>query len=81
MKLVLSIVTEERETNFIKDYDEKPKCRQKLAVYGPLNIKVSSYAYDQKSLGILVFDAEQDIAKAQEMYPDIAEEITLRSIN
>jgi hypothetical protein len=69
------LVTEERETNFIKDYDEKPKCRQKLAVYGPLNIKVSSYAYDQKSLGILVFDAEQDIAKAQEMYPDIAEEL------
>jgi len=53
----------------------KSKCRQKLVPYGPLNVKVSSYAYDQRSVGILVLDSEQAYAKAQDMYPNIADKI------
>jgi len=66
---------EVRDEQYIKGYETKPKCRQKLAAYGPLNIKISSYAYDQKSVGILVFDSEQNYPKAQEMYPNIADKM------
>lgn len=65
----------EQDVDYIKDHKLKPNCRQKLTVYGPLNIKISSYAYDQKSIGILVFDSEQNFAKAQEMYPNIADKM------
>ena len=66
---------ETRQDDYIKGYDEKPKCRQRITAYGPLNIKISSYAYDQKSVGILVFDSEQTYPKAQEMYPNIADKM------
>lgn len=63
---------EVQDTEYNEGYDEKAKCRQKLVPYGPLNVKVSSYAYEQRSIGILVLDKEQTLAKAQEMYPNIA---------
>jgi hypothetical protein len=66
---------QERDEEYIKDYETKPKCRQRLAAYGPLNVKISSYAYDQKSVGILVFDSEQNYPRAQEMYPNIADKM------
>lgn len=74
-RMIPSVDNEERDEKYIKDYETSAKCRQKIASYGPLNIKISSYAYDQKSVGILVFDSEQNMAKAQEMYPDIAASI------
>lgn len=66
------IETEERDVEYVEREEERPKIRQRIAIYGPLNVKISSYAYDQKSAGILVYDAEQDLGRAQEMYPDIA---------
>jgi hypothetical protein len=62
----------EQEIDYPDGSKKQAKCRQKLAAYGPLNVKISSYAYDQKSVGILVLDIEQSLPRAQEMYPNIA---------
>jgi hypothetical protein len=74
-------ITEEREeeAEYIKEYKVKGKVRQKLAVYGPLNVKIPTHAYDQRAIGILNLDAEQNLAKAQEIYPHIAG--NMRAVN
>lgn len=76
-----TLIPDKREVEYIAGEEECPKVRQRIDVYGPLNVKISSYAYNQRSVGILVLDAEVDIAKAQEMYPDIADKIRAGVLN
>lgn len=70
-----------KEISYIAGTEEVPKVRQRIDAYGPLNVKISSYAYNQRSVGILVLDAEQNLAKAQEMYPEVADKFKTGPLN
>lgn len=67
--------TQEVEMPTVESYEDRPKTRAKLDVFGPLHFKVSTYArkQDECSYFILYTDVGKDIVQSE--YPDHADDI------
>lgn len=59
----------------IVGYENVPKSRECLEIYGPLNVKVSPWATKKEDLPYLMLETEEHYAKLQDIYPEIAERI------
>lgn len=56
-------------------YTEEPKGRVCIDIWGPLNVRISSYAKTQSDVGLLELQQEMDIAAARDEFEDIADNI------
>ena len=57
----------------------KPKNRECLEMYGPLNVKFPMWARDQESIPYLILETEEHVSLLREIYPEIAERIEATS--
>ena len=63
----------EEDEERVTGQEEKPKAREIIDVYGPLNVKVPSWIRKQKDTPYLVLETEEHYAKLQETYKESAE--------
>jgi hypothetical protein len=56
-------------------YSDTPKGRIFIESYGPLNLRISSYAKRQEDVGLLELQLEMHYAAAREEFPNIKEDI------
>lgn len=61
--------------SFIEDYEEIPKGRQKIELYGPIHVAIPFYSDDQSRIPYLILKHEQHYALMQSIYPNIADKI------
>lgn len=59
----------------ITGWDEKNKCRELLTFWGPLNVKVPSWARRIQDSPYLILETEEHYAKMQSIYPEIGKDI------
>lgn len=60
---------------YIKSYEQVAKERTVVQMYGPLNMKVATFATNQDETPYLILEKDIHFTKAQSMYPLIAEKI------
>lgn len=71
----LGLLPEEKEEQVQDGTKPFPKSRECWEVYGPINVKGSLYAREQKEFGYLRFSFDYNIAKAKNDYPDFKDVI------
>lgn len=54
-------------------YEDTPKARECLDVYGPLNVKVPGWSTKPSDWPYLILETEEHYTKLQDVYPEIAE--------
>lgn len=59
----------------IETYENSPKGREILEVYGPMNVKVPFYASDLKNCPYLILESEHHYALARDLFPQIKDKI------
>lgn len=60
------------ETRQVYSYDEeKPKQREKIELYGPLNVKIPHYVTNPKHTPYVMLDTECNVDYIRHMFPDI----------
>jgi hypothetical protein len=62
-------------TPILDGFNDSPKSRVLCDIYGPLNVKVSYYARNQKECGYLILMKDEPRAFLRDMYPHIKEKI------
>lgn len=60
-------------------YTDSPKGRINIQAFGPLNVRVSSYAKRQEDIGLLELQLEMHYAAARDEFPEIADKIRATS--
>lgn len=60
-------------------YSDNPKGRINIQAFGPLNVRVSSYAKTQADIGLLELQLEMHYAAARDEFPNIADKIRATS--
>lgn len=60
-------------------YSDTPKGRINIRSYGPLHVRVSSYAREQSDIGLLELQLEMHYAAARDEFPEIADKIRATS--
>src|SRR3990167_10400096 len=63
------------EKKEIIGYEDSPKSREVIEVYGPLNVRIPVNASKQEEIPYLVLETEQHYTRMRDMYPDIASKI------
>jgi hypothetical protein len=63
----------------LSGYSDTPKGRINIQSFGPLNVRVSSYARTQADIGLLELQLEMHYAAARDEFPDIADKIRATS--
>lgn len=63
------------EEPYIDSYEDRPKSREILEAYGPINVLIPTHVTEQKFTPYLGLEQEQHVALVKEIYPDIADEI------
>ena len=75
----VGVIPEVEETEDIEDQvvgeEEKPKTREIIEVYGPLNVKVPSWIRTIQDSPYLILETEEHYAKLQDTYPEYAKKI------
>lgn len=61
------------------DYSDTPKGRVTIDIYGPLHVRVSSYAKKQSDVGLLELQVEMDVNAAKDEFESISDKITASS--
>jgi hypothetical protein len=64
-----------RQDQQFKATKTKPKTRECLEVYGPLNVKIPMWAKDQQAVHILNLETEESIYTLRAIYPEFEKEI------
>ena len=59
--------------------NQKPKARECLEVYGPLNVKIPAWVHEQSSTPYLNLETEEHVALIREIYPELASRIVSSS--
>ncbi len=60
-------------------YSDTPKGRINIQAFGPLNVRISSYAKQQSDIGLLELQIEMHYAAARDEFPEIADKIRATS--
>lgn len=60
-------------------YSNTPKGRINIQAFGPLNVRISSYAKTQADVGLLELQLEMHYAAARDEFPEIADKIRATS--
>lgn len=60
-------------------YSDTPKGRINIQSFGPLNVRISSYAKTQADIGLLELQLEMHYAAARDEFPEIADKIRATS--
>lgn len=60
-------------------YSDIPKGRISVQAFGPLNVRISSYAKTQADIGLLELQLEMHYAAARDEFPEIADQIRATS--
>jgi hypothetical protein len=60
-------------------YSDTPKGRINIQAYGPLNVRISSYAKTVNDVGLLELQLEMHYAAARDEFPEIADKIRATS--
>ncbi len=60
-------------------YSDTPKGRINIQAFGPLNVRISSYAKTQADVGLLELQIEMHYAAARDEFPEIADKIRATS--
>lgn len=55
--------------------EDKPKNRETLEIFGPMNVKIPIWARDQFSTPYLILETEEHASLLKEIYPEIADRI------
>jgi hypothetical protein len=58
---------------------EKPKNREVLDIFGPLNVKIPMWVKDQSQTPILTLETEEHVGFVREIYPELFSEIQATS--
>jgi hypothetical protein len=61
------------------NWDEAPKGRELIEVFGPLNVKVPHYIHTLKDSPYIILETEQHSAMMKDLYPDIETDETTDS--
>lgn len=73
------IVQPEAETSIvprlIETYEENPKSREILSVYGPLNVKLPFYISDFRNTPYIILEVDHQISLALAMFPHLEDKI------
>ena len=69
------VVESESVEDQVTGQTEKPKTREIVEVYGPLNVKVPTWIRKQKDAPYIILETEEHYAKLQATYPDSAKDI------
>jgi hypothetical protein len=59
----------------LKEYKDKPKTRECLEVYGPMNVKIPLWVKEQSQTPYLILETEEHVALMREVYPEYADKI------
>lgn len=59
----------------IESYEDIPKGKQRIEIYGPTHVVIPSYSTSQESIPYLILKTEQHYAQLQKAYPDYADKI------
>lgn len=70
-----------QSTIAIDSFDESPKSRVLIDIFGPLHVKVPYYARNQKECGYLIFSLDQPLAFLKNLYPHVADKIERENNN
>ena len=75
----VGVIPELEETESSEDQvvgeEEKPKTREIIEIYGPLNVKVPSWIRTMQDSPYLILETEEHYAKLQDTYPEYAKKI------
>lgn len=58
---------------------KKPKNRECIEIYGPMNVKIPLWVRDQYSTPYLILETEEPVGMLREIYPEIADRIEATS--
>jgi hypothetical protein len=72
---VSPIITPQEVEVLIPSYEDCPKSREIIELYGPLNVKIPFYASQQKNCPYLILEAEYHVSDAKDMFPWVADKI------
>ena len=65
-----------QETQLIQTYEDCPKAREVIEVYGPLNVQIPFYVSDVRNSPYLILETEHHVSLAKALFPHLKDRIS-----
>jgi len=76
MQMVTPEIINQTEKVLIPTYEDYPKSREIIELYGPMNVQVPFYISDIKNTPYLILESEHHVSLAKALFPHLDKKIT-----